>query len=329
MAAAKASVLPPAPAQISSTCWRGPAPAISAAICEPSSCTSYQPSPCPVSASTLGCRPGALRRRQPHADRRQRRRHGREARQRLQHLVAVGLERVDAQIDRGAAGQRRAFLGRRRAEGAREGGLEPVGIVAAHRRPAHRPARARDRPACSASLSGSRACGEPSALAIDGRGRQAQRAAARRPARCARGRVAVHLRGERPPAAQGVVDEVADGGAVAGAGEAVALAPVGERGRRRPVPAQDLLEHLDGGLDVGARPHGLRPARPSHVQEQLDPHDGHDQEARARRPASASAPCWGRCGWRRARRASARTARPARSSSVSAPLVISAKATTA
>ena len=36
----------------------GPAAAISAASCEPSSCTSYQPRPCPISASTLGCRPG-------------------------------------------------------------------------------------------------------------------------------------------------------------------------------------------------------------------------------------------------------------------------------
>ena len=72
--AAKASVLPPAPAQISSTCSRGPAHAISAAICEPSSCTSYQPRPWPISASTLGWRPAPSGRRQPHAERRQRRR---------------------------------------------------------------------------------------------------------------------------------------------------------------------------------------------------------------------------------------------------------------
>ena len=80
----------------------------------------------------LSARP--VRRRQPHADRRQRRRDGSEARQRLQHLLAIGLQRVDAQVDRGATGQRRAFLGGRLAEGAGEGRLQPVGIVAAHRR---------------------------------------------------------------------------------------------------------------------------------------------------------------------------------------------------
>ena len=134
MAAAKASVLPPAPAQISSTCWRGPAAAISAAICEPSSCTSYQPRPCPISASTLGCRPGpsGAGSRTPTGDSGVG--FGGKPRQRLQHLLAVGLEGVDAQVDRGSAGQRRALLGRSRAEGARERRLQPVREVAAHRR---------------------------------------------------------------------------------------------------------------------------------------------------------------------------------------------------
>ena len=105
MAAANASVLPPPPAQISSTCCRGPAPAISAAICEPSSCTSYQPLPCAASALDIGLPARPFRRRKANAQRRKRRRDGREPRQRLQHLLAVGLERVDPQIDRRSARQ--------------------------------------------------------------------------------------------------------------------------------------------------------------------------------------------------------------------------------
>src|SRR5262244_281632 len=43
MTAASASVLPPAPAHRSTTCWPGLAPASSAESCEPSSCTSTRP----------------------------------------------------------------------------------------------------------------------------------------------------------------------------------------------------------------------------------------------------------------------------------------------
>src|SRR5262249_52143861 len=43
MTAASASVLPPAPAHRSTTCWPGLAPASSAESCEPSSCTSTIP----------------------------------------------------------------------------------------------------------------------------------------------------------------------------------------------------------------------------------------------------------------------------------------------
>ena len=136
---------------------RGPAPAISAAICEPSSCTSYQPLPWPVSASTLGLPAGAFRGRQAHADRRVAGRLGGEAGQRLQHLLAVGLERVDAQVDRRPPRQRRAFLGGRRAEGALRRRAPANPGCRRARRPAHRRAAARDSAACSASLSGSSA----------------------------------------------------------------------------------------------------------------------------------------------------------------------------
>ena len=96
--------------------------------------------PMPDLGLDVGLPSRSVRRRQPDTDRRQRRRLGGEARQRFQHLVAVGLEGVHAQVDRGSAGQRRALLGRSRAEGARQGRLQPVREIAAHRHAAHRPA---------------------------------------------------------------------------------------------------------------------------------------------------------------------------------------------
>ena len=57
---------------------------------------------------------------------------GAERRQRLQRPRRVGLQGVDPQVHRRALGQGRALLRPRLAEGARQGGVEPVGIVAAH-----------------------------------------------------------------------------------------------------------------------------------------------------------------------------------------------------
>ena len=56
ISAANASVLPPAPAQRSSTCFRGPAPDKSAAICEPSSWISNHPAWKAASACRFGVR---------------------------------------------------------------------------------------------------------------------------------------------------------------------------------------------------------------------------------------------------------------------------------
>ena len=89
----------------------------------------------------------------------------------------------------------------------------------------------------------------------------------------ARGSIRLHLGRERPLAAQGVVNEVADGGPVAGACEPVALAPIGQRDRCGAMPLEHLVEHLDGGLDVRAWPHGVR-LRPAVItcSSELDPH---------------------------------------------------------
>jgi hypothetical protein len=57
-----------------------------------------------------------------------------EAAERLQHLVAIGLQRVHPEIDGSAPRQRRPLLARPRAEGSAELRLEPFRIVAPHMR---------------------------------------------------------------------------------------------------------------------------------------------------------------------------------------------------
>ena len=54
--------------------------------------------------------------------------------ERRERLVAIGLQRVDAQVDRRAIGERPALLDRLVAETLGEGRRQPFGIVAAHMR---------------------------------------------------------------------------------------------------------------------------------------------------------------------------------------------------
>ena len=136
---------------------RGPAPAISAAICEPSSCTSYQPLPWPASASTLGCRPGpsGAGRRTPSGE----------------NGVGNGEKRASAfstfsrsalsVLTRRSTGARRASAAPSSAAACAERALRTRARANRESRrarpPAYRPAASRDKAACSASLSGSRA----------------------------------------------------------------------------------------------------------------------------------------------------------------------------
>ena len=212
---------------------RGPAPASSAAICEPSSCTSNQPLPCAASASRCGALPapsGAGTRTPAGA---QLRRRGAIAVERLDDLVRRRLQRVDAQVDGRAGGERRRLprprARRRHAQTTAEAirGMSPAtcGGASSGRSPA--------RPAFSASLRAAHsACSEPSATALTSSGvRPRARGAA--PSASARGVSAAHARGDGCAPAQRVEHERADGGAVARAGKAVRLAPVG-KGRRPP-----------------------------------------------------------------------------------------------
>ena len=72
-------------------------------------------------------------------------------------------------------------------------------------------------------------------------------------------RVGPHARGDGGAAAQRVEHQRTDGGAVARAGEAVRLAPVGERRRGRPVPIEDVVEDLGRGRDPRSGAHGPTP----------------------------------------------------------------------
>ena len=121
MPAASAKVLPPAPAQKSTTRMPGRASASSAAICEPSSCTSTRPS---LNAARP---PSGTRSREPQAERRQRGRLGGDALggERAARRLAVGLQQVDPQIDRRRRVERRHLAFQPLAEDPFEIGLEP------------------------------------------------------------------------------------------------------------------------------------------------------------------------------------------------------------
>ena len=68
-------------------------------------------------------------------------------------------------------------------------------------------------------------------------------------------RLRAHQPGRRGLAAERVIDEAGDGGAVAGAGEAVAKAPVLQRVGGGAAAGVDVGEDLDGGLNAGGRDH--------------------------------------------------------------------------
>ena len=139
-------------------------------------------------------------------------------------------------------------------------------------------------------------------------GRQAKRARRRAKRQRARG-VAAHARGNGRAPAQRVEHQRADGGAVARAGEAMRLAPVGERRGRRSVPVEDVVEDFRRRRDPSSGAHGLRPGDKDADGEDHphgDERDGADADRHGARAARRCRPC----GCRRARAAPARKSRP-------------------
>ena len=72
-------------------------------------------------------------------------------------------------------------------------------------------------------------------------------------------RILAHCEGVARPAAQRVVDQIADGGAIARPGEAIVETPALERLGHRPMPPVDVVEHLDGRRQPAGQPHQMPP----------------------------------------------------------------------
>ena len=168
-----------------------------------------------------------------------------QVRERFQHLLAIGLERIDPQVERRAAGERRAFGCALLAEHGGEMGVEPFRIVAGD--PGRRAIEGGgfERGALGRLERGRRMAGAV-AQPRDGVRLELALEAQHAEHQGARAAVAHQERG-RGLAAQRVIDDAGDGGAVARAGEAARQAPGLERIGRRPALRLDLGQNLDGG----------------------------------------------------------------------------------
>ena len=192
----------------------------------------------------------ASRMRKP--DRRPPRRLGVKMRELGNDVLALGLERIDAQIERRAARKRRAFRGAFVAEHAHEMRIEPVRIIALDMRAARRRAcrsRAPSAPPLSAARAQSaRRCTAPRSPRHRGRARGAACQSARRAGAAS---PISHADGRLP--AQRIVNEAGDRGAIGRAGKPMRQAPILERVGRRPPPRLDIGEHLDRRGNSGRR----------------------------------------------------------------------------
>ena len=266
MAAASASVLPPAPAHRSTTCSPGlrvgqQGRELRAFVLDFDQ--ALQERRLGVDRRVLGLRAEL----DAQAERRPARRLGRKMGERGLRLLALGLERVDPQVERRAGGERRAFLRALLAEHAGEMRIEPLRIVAGDmgrrtiecRRREPRPLGLREQRRCEA-----RAIGKPRdrvevepAFELE----HAEEDRARR--------LLAHEERRRRAPAQRVVDEARDRGAVAGAGEAVGKAPVLERVGGRPMARLDIGEDFDRRGDARSWRHGspsrMRTAKTAHM----------------------------------------------------------------
>src|SRR5665213_49564 len=183
--------------------------------------------------------------RNAQADRRPWRRPGAEMRGGSQHLFAFGLQGIDAQIERRAAGHRgrlgHAFI----AEHLREVAVEPFRVIAGdmRRRIGQRPRRQ----CCALAVAQGRRR-KPAAVAERGDCLDIHAALELEHAERARARgVGVHDPGAGGAAAQHVPDQAGDRGAVARAGIAVRGAPFLQRFRRRDALGVDGLDQFDSG----------------------------------------------------------------------------------
>jgi hypothetical protein len=197
--------------------------------------------------------PKAIDRRDTQPVPRKPRRPGARFLERLRYLVAFRPERVDTQVEGRSPGQRPALLDPCLAEGFFEMRRTPVGAFGAYDlRRRLRPAR-RDR---RTFIIGERRRRE--AVAIErsverfrGHGRFENDRAEAGGARC----IVVQQPDRRTPPPQRVVDDVTDGGPVAGSREAMRQAPVLQRIRRWAVTSFDIFKNFDGRSQPSAESH--------------------------------------------------------------------------
>ena len=197
--------------------------------------------------------PCPLDRRDAQAERRDGRRLCAGRLQLGKHALAVGLQRVDAHVERRAGGERRGFGDPIVAEGLAQERLAPVGTVGLNQRGRVSEFVLRQ----SRCLIGGGRFGRE-AVAFDGGSdvggghavferQRAKRHAARR--------VGAREPTGRAFASQRIVDDVADGRSVAGAGETMRQAPILQRLGRRPVAGLHVGQNLDGCCQPAAQTH--------------------------------------------------------------------------
>ena len=161
-----------------------------------------------------------------------------------QHLLALGNQRVDAHIERRAARQRLALGAALVAKDPREIGIEPIRVFALHgwRRSAERAGIER-RPLRFGQRRGRKALA--AAQRRDGGDIKPALAMQHAEQHRARARLAHEPAGRRL-AAQRVIDQAGNCGAVGRAGETVRQAPVLEHVNSRPPPCFDVGEDFNG-----------------------------------------------------------------------------------
>ena len=253
MAAAMASDLPPAPAQRSSTCSPGCGAGeqrreLAALVLD------LEPALLEAGLDLeVGVAAVADDRRNPEAVRSKRHLDRAMGRERLGDLLAFGLQPVDADVERRALRQRRALLHPVRAETLLQPSGQPLRHVCPHvfgslgkitglEPLALGPGERRRRVRIGVDQRIERSGGQTAGLAEGDDHRRTRRRILPLPlARCL--------------LPKGVVDHVADRGAVLGARETVGNAPLLQGLRHRPVPGLDRLEHLDRGCKPPTRGH--------------------------------------------------------------------------
>ncbi len=178
---------------------------------------------------------------------------GAEMVERGEHLLPLGLQGVDAQVERRPARHRGRFRRAILAEHLRQIGIEPIRIVAGDRR---------RRILCGArGERGTLGIGqwfgrEPAAVAerTDRLGIHA--ALDLEHAEHPRARsVVLHHPGARRAPAQHVPDQACDRRAIAGAGKAMRRAPFLQRVRRGAALGFNVVDHFDRGGQTGSRRH--------------------------------------------------------------------------